>query len=410
MAGFRFLHMADVHLETPFQSRKEEERARLRSALLCSFQNAIDLALAEKLDAVLIAGDLFHSPNPSYGTERFLLGELKKLNAASIPVYYATGNHDPGGPRGTVGRIRWPANVTFFSNGEPLRREVKSADGETIAYVTGAGHFQSVERENLAARFPVAKGPLPEIALLHASVEGSHTSESHDRYAPCGTDDLTGKGYDYWALGHIHLGQEVSRNPAAYYSGNILGLHRNEKGEKGALIVEANRDRPAAVRFHATAPLVWDEMDVDVTGAESVEALVRLVAEQISGRSAAAEGTLLTVHLKGPSLLKCEIEGIDDREAFTDGLISETGIESLLVRTAGMTRKVDLDRARVGPIATVLDLVEALREGKESFDSVLPNQLAGIPVTDVPNRDEYLVSLLNGAEEELVYRMLEETE
>ena len=94
----RFLHIADVHLETSFTGRSEEVRARLREASRQAFRNAVDLAIREDVHALLIAGDLFDGDRLSFQTERFLLEQVGRLNDQGISVVCATGNHDPGSP------------------------------------------------------------------------------------------------------------------------------------------------------------------------------------------------------------------------------------------------------------------------------------------------------------------------
>ena len=106
----RFLHLADVHLDTPFAGRRPEVRRRLRGAVREAFGTAVDTALEESVDAVVIAGDLFDGATLSFQTERFLLDELRRLTEVGIPVVYATGNHDPGRQQ-RRSRIEWPTGV-----------------------------------------------------------------------------------------------------------------------------------------------------------------------------------------------------------------------------------------------------------------------------------------------------------
>ncbi len=94
----RFIHAADLHLDTAFVARSEEVRTRLRQASRDALRRLVDLALSEEVDAVLLAGDLFDGDRISFQTERLLAAEVSRLAEASIPVVYATGNHDPGQP------------------------------------------------------------------------------------------------------------------------------------------------------------------------------------------------------------------------------------------------------------------------------------------------------------------------
>ena len=408
MSSFRFLHMADVHLDKPLKGRGFEQRNLFRKSLCDSFERAVSIALEEKLDAFLIAGDLFDRPDPSIDAETFLLGQLRRLDEGSIPVFYATGNHDPiGGSRARP--IGWPENVTLFLAGTPERRPVEDRSGSTIAHVTGAGHESPAVGENLAALFPVADSSLPEIALLHANVEGIAASGAHERYAPCGTSDLEGKGYDYWALGHIHKRETFGTSPPACYPGSLQGLTRNETGEMGVVIVEVESGLPPSIEFHSTAPVTREEIRVDVGSAGTVAALRDSLLSEISG--AGPGGPIdLTLFLTGRSVLFDELRDRDGLAALEKDLVLDTDLAGLSIRTDHLARSVDPEKARVGSIETMLDLLEALRKGREPFDAVAPEDLAGSTARDSDGRADYLLSLLEGMEEEIVHRMWKEEE
>jgi DNA repair exonuclease SbcCD nuclease subunit len=260
--------------------------------------------------------------------------------------------------------------------------------------------------ENLAARFPAVSGPLPEVALLHASVEGVGDLAPDDRYAPCATSDLRGKGYDYWALGHVHKRSAPLDDPPGHYPGSPMGLDRTETGEKGALLVEVIRGGGARVEFRQTAPLRWEETAVDAAGAASTEALRRVLYERIVD-AGHGEGVLLTVEIEGVSPLKELLARAEEREDLAADLAEEIGLAHLVLRVGRLRRAADLREARVGPLGVALDLVAALREGREAFDAVFPGELAGISGKSAGERESYLRALLDGAEEDLVDRMWE---
>ncbi|NLM94171.1 MAG: DNA repair exonuclease, partial [Firmicutes bacterium] len=113
----RFVHLADAHLDTPFYGQGEDLRRRLREAARTSFSQAVDWALERRADAFLIAGDLFDNDLLSFATERFLLGEMSRLQEGGIQVFYATGNHDPGQAGYRAHALPWPKNVTLFLDG-----------------------------------------------------------------------------------------------------------------------------------------------------------------------------------------------------------------------------------------------------------------------------------------------------
>ena len=217
----RLLHIADVHLDTPFTSRSEAVRQRLRHATLEALDRCVNTALAEEVDALLIAGDLFDREYLSFGTERFLLAQLARLADEGIQVVYATGNHDPG--EGTrAEHLAWPGNVTVIRDGSPMVVPVTGSTGDTVGYVTGTGHATERETGDLSAALrPVPDTDLPQAALLHTQVSSAGAGGAHHAYAPSSLANLRAAGFHYWALGHVHLRQELSGDPPVHYSGGL---------------------------------------------------------------------------------------------------------------------------------------------------------------------------------------------
>src|SRR5690606_17712379 len=128
----RFLHLADVHLDTPFAGRSDAVRRRLREASREALARAVGCAIAEGVHAVLIAGDLFDGDRLSFRTERFLLDELRRLDEAGIPVVYATGNHDPGRDAYRTRPLAWPANVHVVADGAPRTLTISDSHGRAV--------------------------------------------------------------------------------------------------------------------------------------------------------------------------------------------------------------------------------------------------------------------------------------
>ena len=259
---FRFLHLADLHLDTVFASRRQATREHLRKAVRRALELSIDFAISSDLDAVVIAGDLFDNDQLAYSTEKFIILQMERLNDAGISVIYCTGNHDPGGPLNRASRIQWPSNCNLIDSPKPVSINMRSKSGVEVTIV-GAGHDSPDIRDNLAGQFPVASGSIPHIGVLHAHVLESATGSSHKKYAPCSSSDLESKGYAYWALGHIHVRQQPGKASNAWYSGNIQGRTPRESGPKGGLVVSIDRTGLSDVRFYEFGPVVWKDVDVN---------------------------------------------------------------------------------------------------------------------------------------------------
>lgn len=248
MPQLRFAHLADLHLDTPFHGIGAVDpaiQASLAEASLQAWDRAVDLCLQQRLDFVLIAGDVYDQEEAGVRAQlRFLRG-LQRLSTAGLPVFVIHGNHDPQGGRWPAIK-EWPAGVTVFGHRAvelvPVQR-----DGQVVALVHGISYPVRHVTENLALRFHRRDEPVYQIGLLHASV-GDHPE--HGRYAPCSLEDLRHSGLDYWALGHVHTRQTLSpQAPAAVYPGNLQARHPGEQGPRGFYLVEVEPGQAPQLTF-----------------------------------------------------------------------------------------------------------------------------------------------------------------
>jgi DNA repair protein SbcD/Mre11 len=301
----RILHIADAHLDTPFYGREESLRQQLRHATWDAFSAAVDHAIDREVHGFLIAGDLFDNDLLSFATERFLLEQMDRLNAAGIPVFYATGNHDPGRANYRAQQLNWPDNVHLFRGGSP-----ETVPIGTEGWLTAAGHSTRKVEDNLATEYGVAKGARPHVAMLHTQVMSASQADRHDRYAPCSHDDLETSGFDYWALGHVHLRQRVFEDLPAWYAGNIQGRNPRETGPKGALYVEIEKGCIPDPEFVPLAPIVWDSVEVDCPhSAVTLDDLTRDIAAVLTDKLPLDDGCkhFVRVNLSGESSMAREL-------------------------------------------------------------------------------------------------------
>lgn len=250
-----FLHLADLHLEeSHFSSKAQGLRQRIKSATEEALEKAVDLAINKAVDAVIISGDLYHTAERSIAKLKRLASEFSRLDRADIPVYLIHGNHD------YVDREEWdqlwPSNVHVF--GEKVETMLfTTKSGERVALSGFSYHTRWIEKD-LIQDFP-SKGNQVDyhIGLLHGAEATGNVDEDH--YAPFQLADMLIKGYDYWALGHIHQRSCLNEQPPVIYPGNIQGRHRKEVGEKGGYLVELNSDG-ARLNFVSCAPLLFEKV------------------------------------------------------------------------------------------------------------------------------------------------------
>ncbi|MEW6081747.1 MAG: DNA repair exonuclease [Bacillota bacterium] len=408
MAAIKLVHVADVHLDTTLHSQNAHIRQRLRWATREAFRAAVDLCLQEGALALLVAGDLFDNHRLTLETERFLLEQVRRLDSQGVCFVYATGNHDPGLAHYRAQRIPWPPNVHLLASSTPQEVPLTGAAGAKAACVVGAGHETEREDRNLAQGFPGSKGSLPYIGLLHTFVAGAR--EGHERYAPCTIQDLTGKGYAYWALGHIHRREVVCDYPSVHYPGNLQGRNAREDGPKGALLVTVD-PQGAHAEFRPLAPVEWlTARPLSLVDVESQSTLIPRIVQSLPGRT--APEFLLRVELAGPCPLYQELMSEEERLSLEDQLEHATGALSVEVRTRDLLPPARVEDFKQGPhiLATALEILEEVRrEGLSPglADRPLAGESQGLAgFGDDEARKAYLLRIMNGAEVELVFRMV----
>ncbi len=432
----RFLHIADVHLDRPFAGRSEALRNRLRHATRQAFERCVTTSLSERVHALLIAGDLFDTAYVSFETERFLTAQVARLASAGIQVVYVTGNHDPGdGAR--ANELAWPDSVTVISGQSPVSVPIADQAGDTVGYVTGAGHATARETDDLAQMLrPVPDVGVPQVALLHSQVwaADASASQSHRDYAPSSLSNLRGAGFQYWALGHVHQRREVSSDPAIHYPGCIQGHDPSETGAKGGLLVDlggpapAASSAPAVVEFHDFAPIRWEKLTVaGLDHARTLDDVVTAVtkaweaaraedeAGQVGPSGADAEPAdvewVAAVELAGPSPIWRQLRDPQELDTIGDEVAQRLQIVAAQVRAGGVHAKVRADDhlERRDVLGATLQLAAAVAGGGETL-GVGEADLAGFE----PDRDgtveAYLQRLLAGGGEEVVVRMLDPEE
>ena len=220
MDAIRYIHAADLHLDTPFQGLSRETAqgghlARLlHDATFTALERLFGFCEAEKPDFLVLAGDIYNQENYSVKAQLRLRDGCERLNRLGIRVFLAHGNHDPLDSR--LNAVEWPDNVTVF--GPEPERHLLEKDGRPLAVVHGISHARAREGRNLARFFQRdARYDCFQLGVLHCTVEGESKA---DRYAPCSLDDLKSAGLDAWALGHVHERRVLSEAPFIAYPGN----------------------------------------------------------------------------------------------------------------------------------------------------------------------------------------------
>jgi hypothetical protein len=259
-------------------------------------------------------------------------------------------------------------------------------------------------------------GDLPEVALLHTQVHSSSGSKDHHAYAPSELTWLRHAGYDYWALGHVHIRQELSDDPPIWYSGSLQGKTHTDRAARGALLVDLSDRAVPAIAFRALAPVQWDTLEVErLDGVETLDELERQIHVAWRAVRDAEPGPsnvewMVRIVLSGPCPLWIELRTAENQEMLGRELKGILGALDVVILAEGVYPVVPLDehRLRTDVLGEVLRLSDDLRNGERSIDHLLAGALAGAPSDDPIALRAYVRDLLDGADGELAARLLDE--
>ena len=275
MTDFSFIHAADLHLDSPLQSLEKYTGAPVeeaRGACRTAFEKMIDLAIEQKIDFMILAGDLWDGDWKSYETGLYFIHHIRRLEREGIPVFAIKGNHDA---QSVITRnLKSPDNMFWFPVSEPSTHILENLG----VAIHGQSYSVPAETTNIAASYPPALQGYFNIGVLHTALNGR---PGHDTYAPCVMDDLLSKHYDYWALGHVHQYEAAHDHPAVIFPGCLQGRHIRESGEKGCVLAQVVDSAVDSIELVPLDVMRWRLVQVDATGADRLEEVVEKAAEAI---------------------------------------------------------------------------------------------------------------------------------
>ncbi len=402
----RFIHAADIHLDSPLLKLEQYEGApieALRGATRQALQNLTQLAISESVDFVLISGDLYDGDWKDYNTGLYFIKQMAKLKDAKIKVFIVAGNHDAGSKMSKT--LRLPDNVLMFPSDKP--------DTVRLENLGVAIHGQSFStpavKKDLSSAYPYAISGFFNIGMLHTGATGL---EGHEPYAPCTIEGLKAKGYDYWALGHVHKRTILSENPMIVFPGNIQGRHILESGAKGCMLVSA--DDSVNMEFRPLDVIRWETVRIDSNG--DIHDLLNLISEQFQA--------IYEKH-QMPTAARIEIHS-NSYPADTESLTHE--IRALAVESGGkiwvekirfnVEQAIEKDMSDKGPMSEIIQIFREyqtdparLQSAAESLNDLLvklPGELRYGKEAVFPSSTDWLKRILREAEPMLIHRLMSE--
>lgn len=332
---FRFVHTADIHLDSPLRSlalRDEATAHLVGAATRQAFTNIVDLCLTERVDALTLGGDITDGDLRSIKTASAIAAQLRRLHEASIPVFAILGNHDA---RSKLSRdIAFPPTATLFE-GRSRPARLDRSDGPPVV-VHGISFAQPEMAESLLPKYAAPVEGAINIGLMHTSLDGA---PGHDTYAPCALSALMAHGYNVWGLGHIHKRAEHQGATTVIMPGNPQARHINEGGAKSVTLVTVGDDRRVTLEERAVDVARFARLPVDLTGCEDWTDMLDRVRGEAETALSGADGRRLILRpvLSGRTVLSGRLRADDrylDREVReTLALVDGTALDKLVVET-----------------------------------------------------------------------------
>jgi len=279
----KFIHAADLHLDTPFSSINSfsgELQEKLQKSTYTAARRVFQTAIDQKVDFVILAGDTFDDTDRSLEAQTFLKDQFELLNKSGIKVYLVYGNHDYY--RNDYSVINFPDNVTVFDS--DVNTVTLETDGMKIG-ITGFSYYQQHVSDDMISRYP-SRGDFDyQIGILHAGVMDNN-------YAPFKVTDLLAKGYDYWALGHIHKREILNKMPYVIYPGDTQGRNQNDLGEKGFYLLTV-KDKITTAQFVPSSVYIWNKETINAEEDDTLDSLLLKISNVLVNKNTM---TILTIN------------------------------------------------------------------------------------------------------------------
>ena len=415
MKSFSFIHTADLHLDSPFSGLRQvdgEIGDLFKDATFRAFENVVELALKNKVDFLLVAGDVYDAADRSLRAQLKFADGLKKLADAGIRSFVCHGNHDP--LDGWIASLQWPEEVHIF--GPELESVPVSVGEEEVVLIHGVSYPHNQIDDSFGRGFK-RQGSQPfQIGLFHCSV-GS--DPAHETYALRTLSELVAANLDYWALGHVHANRVLmDGHPFVAYPGTTQGRHIREPGPRGCLVVQVDGQGAVDARFEPVDCVRWSSRELQIDNLETEGNLIEALERTCDGIGDEAQGrpVVVRITLSGRGVLHSMLRRVQVVEDLTERL-RVTGLESappIMVEQIQVQTNtpIDLDHRRKSAdfLGEVLRLIENTREKPtrlQEMISELYDDRRGRKFLETPAEEE-LLQLLSEVESMCVDELVEE--
>ncbi len=337
---FKFIHAADIHLDSPLRGLERYEGAPaeyIRNATREALKNMVEVALKEEVSFVLVSGDLYDGDWRDYNTGLFFSAQVARLRDAGVRVFLVRGNHDAASQ--ITRQLRLPDNLRDFSTTRPETVYLE----ELGVALHGQGFANPAVTEDLSRRYPSPARDYFNIGLLHTCASGR---EGHENYAPSDINYLASKGYDYWALGHVHNRELLREDPYIIFPGNIQGRHIRESGARGCMMVSVRNGQVDALEHVELDVLRWSLCEVDAAGAKTMDDILERAEGLLEQKVQESGGRFLAVRFIVTGACQLHSKLVEDpfqlqsnmRSLATFSSAGKAWVEKVEIRTRPLAR------------------------------------------------------------------------
>ncbi len=423
----KILHAADIHLDSPLQKLGHYEGApaeQIRRASRRAIENMVALAIDDRVDLVVIAGDLYDGDWPDQNTGLFFVSQARRIVDAGIPLVVIRGNHD------AANRMTSSLPLPKNPDGSEIMMSADAVDlrsFESLGIAVHGRSFQNrAEFDNLAAGYPQPLAGMFNLGLLHTSLTGA---EGHDPYSPCTPAQLADKQYDYWALGHVHArgSHEIQGAAPVVFSGNLQGRHIRELGPKGCVVVKIDERNRCATEFCELDVVRWEICRLDVSDLQHPDQVADRFQAWLAQAMPEAGSRLLVIRVElvgQTDLLHVLRRGLSSLQASLQAIAVTYGrdqvwLESVKLRCtmpADGRPAVDLE----GPLESLTAVIDQMKREEGLHDILveelsklarkLPHELCGEDPALRLDDPEWTNELLEAAASEVMGRLQQEAE
>ncbi len=412
---FRFIHTADIHLDSPLRSlslRNPDLAGLIGDSTRQALIGIVDLCIEEQVDALIIAGDLYDGDQTSMKTARFLASQLARLSEAGIAVYKIRGNHD------ALSRITQelvlPEGVKVF--GKQAEMVMHRADGMAVA-IHGLSFAKPQAPESLLPKYRTPEADAINIGIMHTSVGGA---PGHDQYAPTSAAELHKAGFDYWALGHIHQRRQHNGPRTVIMPGMPQGRDINEAGEKTVSLVTIGDDHSIQIEERLTSVAQFERVTVDLGSVEDWRTAMEAIANELGKmRNQTRSAHLVArLHLVGATALSWKLRRDRDLllaeiEQRAEGL-GRAWIEKIEIATeAPKASSAGLAADPVSELGLLMEQTiipaastrQDVREMVEDLRNELPAEIRGFAGDDEAGLVSFVERLLAESSQDILARL-----